>query len=59
MRLTEIEISSIKNIILSVDNHADIYLYGSRVDDAKRGGDIDILVISKSIDFNDKLEISG
>jgi len=59
MRLTTIEISDIKMIIQQIDEKADIYLYGSRIDDAKRGGDIDLLVISDAIDFNKKLEIAG
>lgn len=59
MRLSSEEISRIKSIIFSVDTKADIFLYGSRVDDAKRGGDIDLLVISDLIDFNNKLDIAG
>lgn len=57
MRLTPSEVACIKNIIHAVDAQSDVYLYGSRVDDEKRGGDIDLLVISNKIDFNAKLEI--
>ena len=59
MRLTKSEISAIKNIILTVDPQAEVYLYGSRVDDTKRGGDIDLLVMSRTIDFNKKITISS
>jgi len=32
---------------------AKIYLFGSRVDDRKRGGDIDLLIISKTLTKKD------
>jgi len=59
MRLKPSEVSTIKGIILAIDPQAEIYLYGSRVDDEKRGGDIDILIMSKIIDFDKKLTISA
>lgn len=49
MRLTEKEVKSIKDIILELDSEALIYLFGSRVDDKKKGGDIDILILSSKI----------
>ena len=57
MRLSEKEISAIKNNILSFDENAKIYLFGSRVNDNAKGGDIDVLVISDKIGFNEKLKI--
>lgn len=57
MRLTEREISTIKSNILSFDNEAKIYLFGSRVNDSEKGGDIDILVISDKIGFIEKIKI--
>jgi len=51
MRLTENEISVIKKCILDFDPQAKIYLFGSRVNDLAKGGDIDILVISGKIGF--------
>jgi len=59
MRLTELQIVTIRSVILSVDPDADIFLYGSRVDDEARGGDIDLLVQSQSIDFDKKMTISA
>ena len=36
---------------------ARLLLFGSRVDDSKRGGDIDLLVITHTLGFPDKLQI--
>jgi predicted nucleotidyltransferase len=47
MRLRENEVITIKRIITQQIPDAQIYLFGSRTDDAKRGGDIDILVIGE------------
>ncbi|MEP6926041.1 MAG: nucleotidyltransferase domain-containing protein [Ginsengibacter sp.] len=58
MRLTEKEISTIKKNILSFDTDAKIYLFGSRVNDKAKGGDIDVLIISNKIGFNEKLKIT-
>ena len=57
MRLSQKEISAIKNNILGFDQNAKIYLFGSRVNDNAKGGDIDVLVISDKIGFTEKLKI--
>ena len=57
MRLTKNEILNIKKIIYSFDKNSKIYIFGSRIDDKKRGGDIDIFVISKKINFKIKQKI--
>lgn len=57
MRLTENEIAAIKSQVYEKDPKAKIYLFGSRVDDAKKGGDIDLLVLSKVLSFSDKIKI--
>jgi predicted nucleotidyltransferase len=49
MRLQKSEIENLKKSTYQYDNQAKIYLFGSRVDDNKRGGDIDLLIISKKI----------
>lgn len=45
MRLTEFEAQAIKNVYLKVFEGGSIYLFGSRVDDTKKGGDIDLYVV--------------
>ena len=57
MRLAEKEQSEIRAAIREVDSEASIYLFGSRVDDAAKGGDIDLLVFSKRITLMLKLSI--
>ena len=57
MRLASHEIKSIKETILQMDADAQIRLFGSRLDDNKRGGDIDLLIVSSSLGFQDKLKI--
>ncbi len=50
MRLSDKEILLIKESIKEFDYEAKVYLYGSRVDDNKKGGDIDLIIISDKID---------
>lgn len=57
MRLAPKEQSAISEAIRHADAEALIYLFGSRVDDAAKGGDIDLLVLSKKIDLMKKLGI--
>jgi predicted nucleotidyltransferase len=57
MRLRDAERSTIVQAIRSADPDAAVYLFGSRVDDSAKGGDIDLLVVSKKIDVMGKLDI--
>jgi predicted nucleotidyltransferase len=57
MRLTTLEIQAIEKAIYSLDQDAEIYLFGSRADDSRKGGDIDLLIISKNLRFRDKIKI--
>ncbi|HHD80801.1 MAG TPA: nucleotidyltransferase domain-containing protein [Campylobacterales bacterium] len=50
MRLSEKEIKLIKQKVKSVFGEAVIYLFGSRLDDSKRGGDIDLYIITPTKD---------
>lgn len=54
MRLSEFEISSIKSTIAAFDPDARVYLFGSRADDAERGGDIDLLIMSHRLTSSDR-----
>jgi predicted nucleotidyltransferase len=57
MRLAHDEQLAISETIHQADTEAIIYLFGSRVDDTAKGGDIDLLVVSKRINLMTKLEI--
>ena len=50
MRITEEEREAIVRTVAAFDPKASIYLFGSRNDDRKRGGDIDIALLSSKID---------
>lgn len=58
MRLEKTEIESIKKVILGFEPSATIYLYGSRIDDAKQGGDIDLMMVAqKKISLMEKIRM--
>ena len=47
MRLSPFERKSISETVREYLPNARVYLYGSRVDDAKRGGDIDLMIVDQ------------
>ena len=53
MRLIEFEKEVIVDVIRRFDPAAEIFLYGSRADDDRKGGDTDILILSDTIDKRD------
>ncbi len=53
MRLSKFEQSAIKKAFLETFESGNIYLFGSRVDDSLRGGDIDLYLVS-DIKFDDE-----
>lgn len=57
MRLSQQDKRSIKSIISNFDPQAEVYIFGSRADPLKKGGDIDILVISTCIKDADRRRI--
>ena len=65
MRLTEFESNAIKKAFQESFENGDIYLFGSRVDDSKKGGDIDLYLVptqkfenesQRKVDFQIKLD---
>jgi len=50
MRITEHEKNVIIDAVKTTDPNAKVWLFGSRVDDNKKGGDIDIAIFSEKID---------
>ena len=56
MRITEHERTSIIEAVKNADPSAKVWLFGSRADDSKKGGDIDIAVFSGLI-HNDVMQI--
>ena len=64
MRLSTQQQNAIKKYFLEVFHDGHIYLFGSRVDDAKKGGDIDLYIdspntknlVHKKLDFLVKLK---
>jgi predicted nucleotidyltransferase len=57
MRITEYERNAIVSAVESADPAAGIWLFGSRADDAKKGGDIDIGILSSKVDVMEEIEI--
>jgi predicted nucleotidyltransferase len=57
MRLAHQEKLAIRDTIHHVDSDAIIYLFGSRTDNTAKGGDIDLLILSKTINLMAKLDI--
>ena len=54
MRLTNFEIDSIKRTFIDIFGKGDIYIFGSRVDDELKGGDIDLFIVG--CDCKNRLE---
>ena len=53
MRLEKAEIKVLKNKLFELSSNAKLYLFGSRIDDTKKGGDIDLLVVSDELSKKD------
>jgi predicted nucleotidyltransferase len=60
VRLTKKEIEAIKEAFLKVFGNGKIYLFGSRVDDSKRGGDIDLFIdLDRKLDIKEKMRLKS
>ncbi len=58
MRLSDFEIKVIKGAVAKYITKPKIILFGSRVDDNKKGGDIDLLIISEeSVNLEKQIKI--
>jgi len=53
MRLTQNKVTLLKEQLALLSKEAKLYLFDFRVDDGKRGGDIDLLVVSKKLTKRD------
>ena len=58
MRLTEREQKNIKEAFSRVFKHGTLYLFGSRVDDSKKGGDIDLYVEPREVSSLGKKKVA-
>jgi len=47
VRLSQKEIDLLKITLYNLSSEAKLYLFGSRVDDNRRGGDIDLMIVAK------------
>jgi predicted nucleotidyltransferase len=57
MRIKEHEKNAIIEAVNTADSEAKVWLFGSRTDDNKRGGDIDIAILSEKINNDAMLKI--
>lgn len=57
MRLSEEKRNIILNVCFKYDNEAKVFLFGSRTDDNRKGGDIDLLIQSKKLSQKDARQI--
>jgi predicted nucleotidyltransferase len=54
MRLTHEQVEDIRSVVTKRDPGASVFLFGSRTDDSRRGGDVDILVLSRLLGAGDR-----
>jgi predicted nucleotidyltransferase len=57
VRIADTEKQALVQAVRQVDQDAHIWLFGSRVDDTKKGGDIDIAVLSGKIKLPERMKI--
>jgi len=57
MRISDYEKDVIINAVKNVDSGAKVWLFGSRTDDNKKGGDIDVGILSPRVGVMEEIEI--
>lgn len=58
MRISDEQIDFLKKDVMALLPDAVVYLFGSRVDDEKKGGDIDIMILSnRKVRWKEKARI--
>jgi predicted nucleotidyltransferase len=57
MRISKAEEKVLTEAVQTADADARIWLFGSRTDDAKKGGDIDIAILSPKIGVSERMKI--
>jgi len=57
MRLSPSMLAAIREETHRLDPSAEVWLFGSRVDDDAKGGDIDLLVVSDQLSFDAQLRL--
>ena len=58
MRLSKKEANFLKESLKKYIAKAKVYLFGSRADDAEKGGDIDVLIIGdRKLTLNEKIDV--
>lgn len=57
MRINPDQVLAIRETIAQVDAQAEVFLFGSRADDTRHGGDIDLLVMSTRISPDQRRKI--
>lgn len=59
MRISSRDAERITRIVSSYDRDAEVKLFGSQVRDDAAGGDIDLLILSATIDLSMRLQIES
>jgi predicted nucleotidyltransferase len=57
VRINEAEKRAVTEAVQAADRNARIWLFGSRAEDTKKGGDIDIAVLSRNIGIAERMKI--
>ena len=57
MRLSDFERDAIVGAVHALDQKAEVFLFGSRAEDSKKGGDIDLLVVSATMGRSERSRI--